>query len=407
MALTTLGSPLSGGLFRRLAGVKGIRGTLARAGGVIVASAAVGSVVILIGHGNPLTVAHGLEQGSIGSNGALVATLAQTTPLVLAALSFAVALRAGVFNAGGQGQFLMGAFGSALAGFATPLAGLPAPLHVLVVLGAGALFGAAWSAVPILLKLWQGTDEILTSLMLSYVAIQLNDWLVLDEFRAPSVQPGANSQTSALAPSARFPELVHGSALTFMALVAVGLCIVAAVYYRRTTPGYESTLVGSNQRFALAVGVNVTVKMAAAMLASGALAGLAGASVVGGFFHADITPFVSNVGFNGILASLLVGNSPLLMPLGAFFFGALQQGGIGLQIFSGQSQYIADVLTAIIIVFIAMRRRPGLLDQLVAKPPKATSVDSSNGERPTGPGEPQQVDAATGSSEPVGSAGSR
>jgi ABC-type uncharacterized transport system permease subunit len=86
--------------------------------------------------------------------------------------------------------------------------------------------------------------------------------------------------------------------------------------------------------------------------------------VVGGFFHADITPFNTNVGFNGILASLLVSNVPLLIPLSSVFFGALQQGGLGLQILSGQSQYIADTLTAVIIIFVALRHQPQRLRAL-------------------------------------------
>jgi simple sugar transport system permease protein len=89
--------------------------------------------------------------------------------------------------------------------------------------------------------------------------------------------------------------------------------------------------------------------MLTAMLVSGALAGIAGAEVVGGVFYADITPFTSDVGFNGILAALLVGNQPLLIPFSAFFFGAVQQGGLGLQIFTPISQYIAGSTAAPII----------------------------------------------------------
>jgi simple sugar transport system permease protein len=334
---------------------------------VILASAVVGIIVIEIGSGNPVTVAQGLVQGSVGNSSALVASLAQTTPLIFAALSFAVAFRSGVFNAGGQGQFVMGAFGAALAGFEHPLAGLPGPIHLALVLVSAAAFGAAWSAVPILLKLWLGTDEILTTLMLSYAALELNDWLVLDIFRNPSVQAGTNAQTRTLSASAGFPLLVGSSSLSFMIIVSVGLCVAAALYYRYTVAGYESRLVGSNQRLAAVSGVRVKQKMLTAMLCSGAIAGLAGASVVGGFFHADISPFVTNVGFNGILASLLVGNVPVAIPFGAFFFGALQQGGLGLQIFSNQSQYIADVLTAVVIVFVAMRHRPVAFARMARK----------------------------------------
>lgn len=352
---------------------KKMKAFVVRALSVIAASAVLGLIIIEIGSGNPLTVARGLVQGSVGSSSALVATLGQTTPLIFAALSFAVAFRSGVFNAGGQGQFEMGAFGASLAGFEHPFVGLPAPLHLALVLISGAAFGAAWSAVPILLKIWRGIDEILTSLMLSYAADELNSWLVLGPFKNPSVQPGANSQTPLLSKTATFPLLVGGSSLTFMIIVACALCVIAWLYYRYTVPGYESLLIGGNPRLAAISGVRVKRKMLTAMLCSGAIAGLAGASVVGGFFYSDITPFGSNVGFNGILAALLVGGLPLAIPFGALFFGALQQGGLGLQIFSNQSQYIADVLTAVVIVFVAMRRRPVAWAGITKRFPRARS----------------------------------
>jgi general nucleoside transport system permease protein len=335
-----------------------------RFAGVALASAVVGSVIVLLGGGSPAGVFDGLIQGSVGNTPALVSSLSQATPLVFAGLSFAVAFRAGVFNAGGQGQFLMGAFATAIVGFEPVFAGLPAPVHLLLVLMAGAIAGALWAAPAILLRIWRGTDEILTSLMLSYVAANLNDWLVLDEFRAKTIQAGTNAQTAVLSPSASFPTLVPGSSLTFMAIVAVAACVVATVYFRYSTAGFETRLVGANPRFAVASGVSSARKMIMAMLASGAIAGLGGSAVVGGFFHADITPFNTNVGFNGILASLLVGNVPLLIPLSSVFFGALQQGGLGLQILSGQSQYIADTLTAVIIIFVALRHQPQRLRAL-------------------------------------------
>ncbi|HEX6509427.1 MAG TPA: hypothetical protein VF221_17500, partial [Chloroflexota bacterium] len=105
-------------------------------------------------------------------------------------------------------------------------------------------------------------------------------------------------------------------------------------------------------------GIGTKKLMLTSMLVSGGLAGVAGASVVVGVFQADITPFTSNVGFNGILAALLARNVALLIPLTSLFFGALQQGGLGLQIYTPISQYISDVLTATIIIFASARSVP-------------------------------------------------
>lgn len=343
---------------------RSLAAVLALAGAAVLA--AFGGAVILIATGqSPLDAATGLYQGAFGTATATTATLAQSTPLIWAALSFAVAFRAGIFNAGGQGQFIMGAFGAALAGFAPALAPLPAALHIPLVVLAGAAGGALWSLPPILLKVFAGTNEILTTLMMSYIAQLLNDWLVLDVFRASTIQPGTNAQTPTLAPSAQFPPLFAQSQATFMLPLAIVAALAIWAFFRWTVLGYELTFFGKGALAAESSGMGVRKLAIVAMLLSGALAGAAGASVVGGVFQADITPFNSNVGFNGILAALLAGTQELLIPLAGLFFGALQQGGLGLQIYTPISQYIADVLMAMIIIFASVRSIP---ESLVPRP---------------------------------------
>lgn len=326
----------------------------------VVLAALVAAVIVALVGQSPSAAASGLYDGAVGSSPALLASLAQMTPLLFAALGFTFAFKAGVFNAGGQGQFVMGAFCAALAGFASPLAGLPAILHVPLVVIAGAAGGALWSLPPILLKVYAGTNEILTTLMMSYIAFQLNDWLVQDVFRAKSVQPGSNAQTPSLAASAHFPVLFANSQVTFLLIVALAAAVLMWAFFRRTVLGFELDLLGQGATVARSAGVATRRAMITAMLVSGGLSGIAGAAVVGGIFQAAITPFNVAVGFNGILAALLAANQPLLIPLASFFFGALQQGGLGLQIYTPISQHIAEVLTATVIVFASARALPRL-----------------------------------------------
>lgn len=337
------------------------RGVLTRTSGVAVAlvlAAAVGALILLLTGESPGSAYSGIFQGAFGTSSDTEATLAQTTPLILSALSFVVAFRSGVFNAGTQGQIVMGAFGAAAVASSGAFSSLPGPLHLVVILLAGALFGAAWAFPPILLKALWGTSEILTSLMLTYVATLLNDYLVQGPFRAKSVQPGANSQTTPFPSSAHFPVLIPGSQVTFMLIVGVALAVLLWWSMRRTTLGFEMVLHGKAPLAARAAGISSVKVMMCAMLGSGAISGLAGAAIAGGVFQADTTPFPSDVGFNGILAALLVGGSPLLVPISSLLFGALAQGGLGIQIFGGISQYIASVLTATIILFAAPRVLP-------------------------------------------------
>lgn len=338
-----------------------IRRTFLSTVGLVVATllaCLVGAVILLATHQNPIDAAHGLWEGAFGSDIQTYATLSQTTPLIFAALSFMFAFRAGIFNAGGQGQFIMGAFTSSWAGFTPALAHLPSIIHIPLVIVAGFVGGALWSLPPILLKIYAGTNEILTTLMMSYIADLLNDYLVLDVFRASAIQPGTNAQTPTLVTSATFPTLFPQSQVTF--LLPVG-CIVAVLiwaFFRRTVLGYELNLFGTGAMVARSAGVGTKKLMLTSMLVSGGLAGIAGASVVAGVFQADITPFSSNVGFNGILAALLARNIALLIPFTALFFGALEQGGLGLQIYTPISQYISDVLIATIIIFASARSVP-------------------------------------------------
>lgn len=338
-----------------------VRKALFSGGGLVLAAVLaclVGALILLATHQSPIYAANGLWQGAFGGDVQTYGTLTQATPLIFAGLSFMFAFRAGIFNAGGEGQFVMGAFGASWAGSSPALAGSPAVIHVPLVVLAGALGGALWSLPPILLKMYGGTNEILTTLMMSYIADQLNDFLVLDVFRAPNVQPGANSQTASLVPSAQFPVLFPQSGVTFMLPLALALAVLIWIFFRRTVLGYELNLFGTSPRVARTGGIGTRRLMLTAMLGSGALAGMAGAAVVGGIFQADITPFTTNVGFDGILAALLARNFALAIPVTSLFFGAVVQGGIGLQIYTPISQYISDVLMATIIVFASARGLP-------------------------------------------------
>ncbi|MGI8720810.1 MAG: ABC transporter permease [Geodermatophilaceae bacterium] len=320
-------------------------------------AALVGALVLISVGKSPAESYRGLYDGAFGTSAEAKATLAQTIPLILSALSFVIAFRSGIFNAGGQGQVVIGAFTAAAVG-SSPLGGLPGPVAVLLVVLGGAAGGALWSLPPVLFKVWWGTNEILTSLMLTYVAVLLNDYLVQGPFRAKAVQPGANAQTESLRGNAHFPVVLPDSQVTFLLPLSVALAIFMWWALRRTTLGYELRLQGYSPLAARSGGIGTARVMVTAMLLSGALAGLAGAAVVGGVFQADINPFPPDIGFNGILAALLVGASPMLAPLAALFFGALAQGGVGVQVFNGISQYIALVLTATVILFVAPRSLP-------------------------------------------------
>lgn len=312
-------------------------------------------LVLLIGK-DPLEAANALWRGAFGTPNNIAGTLALTTPLIFSALAFAVAFRGSMFNAGVEGQLIIGAFLSAFVGFSFD--GLPAIVHIPLMLGAGALGGALWALLPAIWRVGLGANEIVTTLMMNFIAIALTDYLVLYPFRLPG-QSGSAIRTESISPSAELFSLWPPYNVTIALPLSI-LCVVIAWYVlRRFVVGYEVRMVGSAPRFAKTAGIPPSRHMIGVMLISGALAGLGGAAQVGGVFNAFVSPFATGLGFNGVLVALLVGNAPLGIPFAAVFIGALQSGAIGMELTTSVSRYLVAALTATIIIFVSARQFGG------------------------------------------------
>ena len=322
---------------------------------VILGIAVAGLLVLLTGK-DPVAAAGALLKGSFGSPSAIAGTLSLATPLLFSALAFAAAFRGSMFNAGVDGQLLIGAFASAVVGFTFHLPGI---IHIPLMLAAGALGGALWAFLPAIWRVMLGANEVVTTLMMNFIAAALTDYFVLYPFRAAG-QSGSAIKTAPIAASAELPRIWEPYAVTIALPIALVCCFLVWFGLRRLVVGYEIRMVGTSPGFARASGIDPGRRQVAVMLVSGALAGLGGAAQVGGVFHAFVSPFAANLGFNGVLVALLVGNSPVGIPFGAGFVAALQSGAIGMELTTSISRYIVGALTAIIIIFVAARQIPWL-----------------------------------------------
>ena len=218
----------------------------------------------------------------------LTETLIASAPLLLVGSGLVVALRAGVWNVGVDGQLLVGALLAGVAGAALAPT-VPPPAMWLVAAGAGALGGFGWALLPALLKVRWGTNEIITTLMMNYVAINLTSWLVKGPAKDPAVVP---PQTRLIPPAARLPDL-FGSGVHLGFLVGIVGAIGVAVLFRVTVAGFRLDTLGRNRRAAVHAGMPIDRLAVGALLASGALAGLAGANdVLGvkGLFQGNWNP---------------------------------------------------------------------------------------------------------------------
>jgi simple sugar transport system permease protein len=313
-----------------------------------------GALLLISTGQNPLPAYAGLIQGAFGNKNAVAGTLTTTTPLIFSALSFLVAARAGIFNAGNEGQLLIGGMFAAVAGFSFP--NLPNYLYIPVVLIAGAIGGALWGFFPAVWRLYLGVNELVTTLMMNYIAALLNAFLVMNVWRSSTVQQGTNAQTISMDPNAILPSIFPPYAVTLALPLGILLAILIHWVMYRTVWGYKLRMSGQQPEFSEYGGISVKRTRLVAMLLSGALAGLGGAAQVGGVFHTYVNPFTEGLGFNGVLIALLVRNNALLVPVGAFFFGALQSGALKMQIFTNVSRYIIGVLTATVILFASAQQ---------------------------------------------------
>lgn len=294
-----------------------------------------------------------LDPDAVGLTAALSPiseTLTYSAPLVFTGLSVALAFRGGLFNIGAQGQATMGVIAAGLAGFLLPL---PAGLHLLVAVFAGALGGAVWGFIPGILKARTGAHEVINTIMLNYVAVYFLVWLIVQNgVQDPNRTDAISRPVEA---SAQFPRL-FGDDLRVHAgiILAVLVTWVVAWLLNRSTLGFELRAVGSNPAASRTAGISVTRTYVLIMVFAGALAGLGGSQMVLGTTAAALTPLVvAQVGFDGILVALLGRVKPWGVLLAALLFGALQAGGNRMQSYSGVSLELVTVLQALIVIFIA------------------------------------------------------
>jgi ABC-type uncharacterized transport system permease subunit len=297
-----------------------------------------GAVVLATGH-NPLLAYRDIFNGaglnwifhpgtSVVATDAynLSQTLLQTTTLILCGLAVAFAFRCGMFNIGGQGQYFIGLYTANWVGY--DLAGWSPLPHILLAIGAATLAGALWAGIAGLLKATVGAHEVISTIMLNWIAIWLGEWLFGDGGPLQNAANKALPISNDVADSAKLPVFwgqkeLQGLHIGFF--VALAALVVFYLVLNRTTLGYEVRAVGFNPEAAAYGGINVRKNLVRAMAISGAFAGLAGGlDMLGYLYHfgqSDIP--VNSVGFIGIAVALLGRNTAVGTGLGALLFGAL------------------------------------------------------------------------------------
>jgi general nucleoside transport system permease protein len=391
----------------------------------------VGGIVIWITSGSLNTVFlayDGMFRGALIKNRALSESLVATVPYIFLGLGVAVGFKTGLFNIGVEGQFYLGAVTGAYIGqaFTFPL---PAIIHLPLTLLAGALVGALWAGIPGYLKAKTGAHEVITTIMMNYIAMLLVEFLIsgpLKDKVSSAVQTPPSAASAWIWTLASIPERLKDPlnalgvglfigvlaffvgrwiigqkqirnrfdkphqktivslgiavAIAVLAIVALppltqawwpfkdqydrlhvglilGVCAAFFVWWLlwKTTLGFELRSVGANPNAARYSGMNITRNIVVAMMISGALAGIAGTIEVVGVSTCHCMPvlFSTGYGFDAIAVSLLAKNDPFGILAGAFLFGAMRNGADLMELNSGVSKYVIDVVKALALLFVA------------------------------------------------------
>lgn len=325
----------------------------------------IGAVMIAILGANPLVAFRALINGAFGSMNALADTLVKATPLLFVGLGICVAFRGGVLNIGGEGQLVVGALSATMV--CLTFSNWPGWALIMAALLGGFLAGAVWGGIAGFLKAYLNVNEILSTIMLNYIAVYGMNYLL----RGPWIDPRQISLGSFIPETARFPRVADlprliPTRLHLGAAIGVLLAVLVYIFLWRTTIGFRIRTVGKNAKAALGAGINVQRYRALALLLAGALAGLGGAIEVLGVNHRMFTDgsafgFTGSAGFNGIVAALFGQLHPIGTIPASILLGALLTGANNMQRVVQVPSALVGALNGLIVVFVVgseiLRRR--------------------------------------------------
>ena len=343
-----------------------VRTQLVNLGWVVLAlllAIALGSLAIWFQGIDPLSAYGAMAERAFGGARPIANTLKAATPLLLTGLGTAVVFRAGFINVGQEGQLYVGALVAAI--IAAANVGLPGPVQIVLSLALAALAGAIWAVWPVFLRVRFNANEIVTTLMSSYVAILTIQFLVNGPLRPQGVAVGS---TAAILPTSRLPTL-FGTPISSGFLIALAIAAVMWVVFRRMPVGYEWMILGQNRATAEYAGLRTGRLWAVAALISGAVCAIAGGIEVLAVQFRFIEGLSPGLGYVGILVALIARFSPVGIVLVAVLFGAITAGAVGLEMESGVPAQISSVIQGLMILLvgaqaglraiIAARRRGG------------------------------------------------
>lgn len=317
-----------------------------------------GGLLMLLSGDNPLAGYAFLFRGGLMNLERIGNTLATATPLIFAGLSVAFAFRTGLFNIGASGQMLMGGFAATALGIGLNVhlaLGIPQPLMLLVSLTGALAAGALWAAVPGILKALFNVHEVVSTIMMNWIAYWTVYYLVPAYFKGEFLETESMKIPSSASLRVDWmTDIFGGSYVNLGLLLALGAILAVAFILNRHTLGFQLKAVGFNRFAAEYAGIRVNNNIALSMMIAGALAGLGGATLYTGYATSIQIGILPTHGFDGIAVALLGANSPAGVLAASLFFGILHSGKGFMNANTNIPPEIGDTIIAVIIYFAAV-----------------------------------------------------
>lgn len=314
----------------------------------VLAALLVGALIMLLVGSDPVAAYRALVTESFFDYYGISNTLVKTCPILLAGLAVIVPLRAGLYNVGGEGQIYLGGLFGTLVGLALPDA--PSMIGIPAVMLAAMLGGALWAAVPGLLRAYYGINEVIVSLLLNFVGIQVVSFMVSGPLLAASA-PYPYSEE--LAESYHLPRIMARTDAHLGVVIALALALLIYALFRYSRPGFAMQTVGHSPEAARYAGISVRAQIIQAMMLGGAMAGLAGGFEVIGVKYRLFHMFSAGYGYDGIVAAFIAVGSPLVVPLVALFLAGLKAGAGVMERSAGIERSVVDAIQGIVVIMVA------------------------------------------------------
>ena len=303
----------------------------------------IASVLILIQGSNPIEAFYEMVNGALGSTSAIASSIRWSTPVIISSMAAVVAQKSGINNLGIEGQIYFGALTSAMVG-----AYVQGPGYVVIPLAilAGATAGLLYAVVPAILKVYWNIDEMITTLMLNYVAIQVTEYLTM-------MIMGLSSDTNPDM-SARLTRIMPPYQASTGIFIGLGIAVVIFILYKYTRVGYEWKMIGRNRIFAKYGGIRHLKNYFIIFLCSGAIAGVCGAVEILGPHLRFRTNFSSNMGWDGIMVALVAKNNPAAAVVVAIVWGMIKAGSMSMERMTSVNRILVTLVQALFVLFITV-----------------------------------------------------